>query len=161
MKKHYIKNIFHKIIFPQIIYLSIALCFILTGCTLSGGDEEAVTQPVATDAENAEDLSHIPDYNGSASIILNNNIPQFDAELYTTDSFEEYGELDELGRCTSCMACIGPDLMPQGERGDISHIKPTGWENAKYDFVEYENLNNGNILLHFSLREKMITSVTS
>ncbi len=164
------KTIFLKNISKKIIFFSIVLSFVLTGCALSGGDKEAVTQPAAeateavpkpytTDTEAApqpittdtEDLSHIPDYSGSASIVLNNNIPLFDTGLYTTESFEEYGELDDLGRCTSCMACIGTDLMPEGEREDISHIKPTGWKNARYDFVEYEYLYNRSHLIAYQL----------
>jgi DNA-entry nuclease len=33
------------------------------------------------------------------------------------------------------MACVGPDIMPTEERGDISSVKPTGWKQAKYDVV--------------------------
>ena len=144
------KTIILKKISKTIIYVSV-LSVMLTGCTLSGDDKKTATEAVVVDTEA---LSHIPDYSGSASIVLNNNIPEFDVGLYTTNSFEEYGELDDLGRCTSCMACIGTDLMPEGEREDISHIKPTGWKNAKYDFVEYEYLYNRSHLIAYQLTQE-------
>lgn len=67
-------------------------------------------------------------------IILNGNVPRFTSAEYITVSFEHYGALDSLGRCTGAYACIGLDIMP-GEnetRGDISSITPTGWFQASY-----------------------------
>ena len=71
-------------------------------------------------------------YNGSPSIEINNNIPTFTEEEITSQSFEKYGNLDALGRCTTAIASIGPDLMPTEERGSIGTIKPTGWKQNKY-----------------------------
>ncbi len=78
----------------------------------------------------AED--EIPAYSGSASVVVNNNVPGFSADEITTGSYESYGELDALGRCTPAMACLGKDLMPTEERQSISMVKPTGWDNEKY-----------------------------
>ena len=74
----------------------------------------------------------IPEYSGNASVTLNNNIPEFTADEITTNSFETYGELDELGRCTPAFACIGKDLMPTEERQAIGDVRPTGWKQNKY-----------------------------
>ena len=74
----------------------------------------------------------IPDYSGSASVVLNGNVPSFTKDEITTISFESYGELDYLGRCTTALACLGPDLMPTKERESIAEIKPTGWNQNKY-----------------------------
>ncbi|MDE5758043.1 MAG: dockerin type I repeat-containing protein, partial [Allobaculum sp.] len=41
----------------------------------------------------------IPAYSDSPYYVLNNNIPFFDTENYTVNSFEYYSELDSLGRC--------------------------------------------------------------
>ena len=71
-------------------------------------------------------------YSGSASVVLNKNVPDFTADEITTKSYENYGELDKLGRCTPAMACLGKDLMPTEERQSISMVKPTGWDNEKY-----------------------------
>ena len=77
-------------------------------------------------------LEGIPDYNSAASIPLNGNIPSFQPEELSTTSFETYGALDGLGRCTTAVACIGTDLMPTEERGSIGDVKPTGWIQNKY-----------------------------
>ena len=74
----------------------------------------------------------VPAYSKCASVTLNNNVPEFaDAEI-TTSSFESYGDLDKLGRCTPATACIGKDLMPTKEREGIGTVKPTGWKQKKY-----------------------------
>ena len=57
-------------------------------------------------------LDQIPDYNGAPYVQINGNIPQFTEDDLTTESFEEYGELDVMNRCTYTMTCIGQDLMP-------------------------------------------------
>ena len=68
----------------------------------------------------------------SASVVVNNNVPEFTEDEITTSSYESYGELDSLGRVTTAMACIGQDLMPTTERGSIADIRPTGWQQNKY-----------------------------
>lgn len=82
-------------------------------------------------------LDNLPPYSGEASVILNDNIPTFtDKEKQTAQSFEKYSELDYLGRCGAASACLSLDTMPQEERGNISSVKPTGWKNEKYDFID-------------------------
>ncbi len=88
------------------------------------------------------DISDIPEYSGTAYVIINDNIPYFTDDEITTVSFEEYGDLDSLGRCTVAYACIGFDLMPTEERGDISSIYPTGWVQAQYSSVDGGYLYN-------------------
>lgn len=41
----------------------------------------------------------IPKYAGKAAIPINGNKPFWSAEEYTIESFEDYSELDEMGRC--------------------------------------------------------------
>ena len=67
---------------------------------------------------------------------VNDNQPEFTEEELTTVSYENYSELDELGRCQSAEACIGQDLMPTEARESISSVKPTGWKNKSYDTVD-------------------------
>ena len=74
----------------------------------------------------------IPAYSGEASVQLNGNVPGFAAEEITTVSYEQYGSLDSLGRCTAAIACVGEDIMPTEERGSIDSVKPTGWKQNKY-----------------------------
>lgn len=81
----------------------------------------------------------IPQYSGKAYAVINNNIPFFAEEDYTTESFETYSELDSLGRCGVAYANVGRDLMPTEKRGDIGSIKPTGWVQAKYEGIVDSN----------------------
>ena len=93
----------------------------------------------------------IPAYSGEPFAVLEDNMPRFTTEDYVTRSYEHYGELDALNRCTYTMACIGPDLMPTEDRGNIGQVKPTGWVTAKYDFVDGKYLYNRCHLIGFQL----------
>ena len=78
-------------------------------------------------------ITDIPSYSGSPYVVINNNEPNFTKEEMTTKAYEEYGDLDHLGRCTTVSANISKELMPTEKRGNISSIKPSGWINKKYD----------------------------
>ena len=80
-------------------------------------------------------IADIPEYTDKIYIEINNNMPYFEESEYTTESFEKYSELDELGRCGVAYANISKEIMPPegDERGSISSVKPNGWEQAKYD----------------------------
>lgn len=93
----------------------------------------------------------IPEYSGDPYVVLNNNLPDFTEEDKTTASFEIYGELDSLGRCTTAYANVGYDLMPTEKRGNISSIKPTGWHSVQYDHVDGKSLYNRCHLIGFQL----------
>ena len=73
------------------------------------------------------DVSNIPDYSNEDFILINDNKPIFEG-IEEIKTFEEYGELDSLGRATYAYALLGKDLMPTEEREDISSIKPTGYQ---------------------------------
>ena len=40
------------------------------------------------------------------------------------------------------MSCVGQELMPKDERGNISRVKPSGWHSVQYDFVDGKSLYN-------------------
>ena len=82
---------------------------------------------------------------------VENNQPDFSQEEKTEASFETYSELDSLGRCGTAFACIGRDLMPTQERESISQVKPSGWQNEEYDFVDGNYLYNRCHLIGFQL----------
>lgn len=90
---------------------------------------------------NDENLQ-IPEYNGKAYITLGDGIPEFDQEDMEGKAFEEYYELDELGRVTGAYAKLGVELMPKKSRGEIYMIRPTGWQTSRYDFVDGQSLYN-------------------
>ena len=105
--------------------------------------EETQNVPVvdALDIENTDievyifDLANVPAYTGEPYCILNNNQPTFSKEEIVTESFEEYSELDFLGRCGVTFANISTDIMPTEERGEIGHIRPSGWHTVKYNGI--------------------------
>lgn len=161
----------------------------LTGCASDTTDSRSAnlssshnsastTSQTATDA--AVDLDNIPDYTGTTAYVeVNNNEPEFSQEEYATaceaiqesnqgdesevEALESYSSLDKLGRCGSTYALVGEETMPEGERGNISEIKPTGWHSSKYDYVDGGSLYNRCHLIAWMLagenanRENLIT----
>ena len=111
----------------------------------------------------AIDLNDIPDFNGTAYVEINGNLPYFTEEDMTTDAYETYTPLDSLGRCGAAMSCIGRELMPTEDRGSIGQVKPSGWQTVKYDFVDGKYLYNRCHLIGYQLtgenanRENLIT----
>ena len=81
------------------------------------------------------ELGEIPEYQDSPYVIINNNKPNFEEKDYTTKSFEKYSRLDAKGRCGVAFANICKETMPPkgDERGEISSVKPTGWEQKRYN----------------------------
>lgn len=77
----------------------------------------------------------IPEYSGQAYAEINGNIPFFDEKDKSTRGFESYSELDSLGRCGVAYANVSRELMPTEDRGEIGSIKPSGWQQAKYEGI--------------------------
>lgn len=96
-------------------------------------------------------IGSIPVYEGKDYVVLNDNVPEFDSEIINTNTFEIYGELDSLGRCTKAFANVSRDTMPTEERGSIGMIKPSGWHTVKYDIVSGKYLYNRCHLIGFQL----------
>lgn len=99
----------------------------------------------------SESVMTVPAFSGNPYIAINENIPEFTSDEYTLESYEYYGELDDLGRCTVTKACIGRELMPTEDRESISSVKPSGWVQAQYDIVDGKNLYNRCHLIGFQL----------
>lgn len=81
------------------------------------------------------DLSNIPSYSNSPYVEINGNVPYFEESDLTTESYEKYSQLDKWERCQVAMACIGIDIMPEVPRKYTGNIKPTGWEQEKYNNI--------------------------
>ena len=114
----------------------------------------------ATQVSNAEQVSStsasldaIPAYEGYAFVEINNNQPFFtDADKQRTDAFENYSELDSLGRCGVAYANICKELQPTEPRGKIGMVKPSGWHTVKYnDIIDGNYLYNRCHLIGFQL----------
>lgn len=112
---------------------------------------EAQESSQSSESDSPTSLEEIPDFSGEAYIVINGNIPFFVEEEYTTDSYEYYSDLDDLGRCGVTMACIGIDIMPTEDRGSIGSVKPSGWQSVKYDIVDGKYLYNRCHLIGFQL----------
>ena len=96
-------------------------------------------------------LDMVPGYSGDSYVTVNNNIPFFSEDDFTTDSYEYYSPLDSLGRCGYAMSCIGTDLMPTEKRGNISSVKPTGWHSVQYPVIPSGALYNRCHLIGYQL----------
>lgn len=108
----------------------------------------------STDASPATTVSSredIPQYSNKSYVIINDNEPYFSEEDINTNTFEKYGELDNLGRCTLAYANIDKSMMPTEKRGSIGSIKPTGWHTIKYDIVDGKYLYNRCHLIGYQL----------
>lgn len=83
------------------------------------------------------DVSEIPEYSGLPYCTINNNIPLFTEEDFELGVFENYSELDSLGRCSIAYANICKEIMPTKDekREAIGMIKPSGWQTVKYEGV--------------------------
>lgn len=140
--------------FAKIISLLLAI-LMLTACSEFENIEQTVSKEKETTTQyteiaQSESVSEVEPYTVYPYTVINNNIPEFEKTDYTK-SFEKYGELDSLGRCTSCIANIGTDLMPTEERGAIGSVKPTGWQVAKYSNVDGRYLYNRCHLIGYQL----------
>lgn len=93
----------------------------------------------------------IPEYFGEPYVEVNGGVPYFTEDEFTTISYEYYAPLDDLGRCTEAEANIGLDLFAFEERGSISSVKPSGWQNNKYDFIDGQYLFNRCHLIAYML----------
>ena len=102
-------------------------------------DLSPITQ---NESNNQNEQTEIPEYDGKAYVTIGDGIPEFDQEDLEADAFEEYYDLDELGRVSGAYAKLGVELMPTKSRGDIYMIKPTAWQSSRYDFIDGQSLYN-------------------
>ena len=96
-------------------------------------------------------VENVPPFSGEAYVVINDNEPEFSKKDLVTESYEFYSELDSLGRCGYVMACVGVDIMPTEDRGNIGQVKPSGWHTVKYDFVDGKYLYNRCHLIGYQL----------
>lgn len=96
-------------------------------------------------------LDEIPEFSGEPYISIEGNEPDFTQEDLSQGVFEEYSELDSLGRCGVAFANVGTETMPQETRAPISRVKPTGWHSTKYDNIRGKYLYNRCHLIGFQL----------
>lgn len=116
--------------------LIFALCAVLTYGKYGGpASEPSVPSSVLSDGAAIS-------YSGEPYIVLDGNVPRFSPDQYETREYAVYGALDDLGRSSACIACLGREMMPAGEREPLTSVTPTGWQNQRYSFIEQEYLYN-------------------
>lgn len=132
-----------------LIIINLILVATLSGCST------AESEPAGTNNTNDKTqliTENIPDYKDEIYMKINGNKAEFsDEDKKRTDAFEQYTDLDELGRCGVAYANICKELMPTEKRGSIGMIKPSGWQLAKYDSVDGKYLYNRSHLIGFQL----------
>ena len=106
-------------------------------------------------------LSSIPDYAGNPYVALRADsthplgTPSFTLDEYERaieeGCFKKFSKLDSLGRTRKALACVGPESLGQGKRGDISRIHPAGWHQQRYDFIPGQSLYNRCHLIGYQL----------
>lgn len=111
------------------------------GAGLSGaGPEPSESGP---DPGLTLDDIHLEDFRADTPYVeLYHNEPGFSENERSTEAFESYAPLDDLGRCGAACANLGRELMPTGERGNISQVRPSGWVSVRYDNVDGKSLYN-------------------
>lgn len=113
--------------------------------------DDSKQKVVHTDTASAFNAADVPAYSGEPYTAVNNNEPYFTSDNLTTEAFENYSELDALGRCGVAYANVCLDTMPTEKRGSISEVKPTGWHSVKYDNVDGKSLYNRCHLIGYQL----------
>ena len=141
----------------KILYLLLFIALLISGCSNIQieieyeGDKQNNAGHVVNQEYEVIDLKDIPEYDGKPYVVLNNNNPVFSDSELTTKAYEYYSPLDRLNRCGMTIASIGKEIMPTEKRGDIGHIKPSGWKSVRYDFVDGKSLYNRCHLIGFQL----------
>ena len=85
-----------------------------------------------TESGSTPDTADIPEYSGEPYVEIRNNRPSFSKKELKKETFEHYSELDKLGRCGTAFAKVGPEPLPNEERGPIGEVHPSGWQIANY-----------------------------
>lgn len=99
----------------------------------------------------SDSVQNVPAFTGEPYVVIAENQPEFTQNDITSEAYEFYSPLDYFGRCGYAMSCIGPELMPTEDRQSISQVKPSGWVQAQYDFVDGKSLYNRCHLIGFQL----------
>ena len=113
--------------------------------------DDSKQKVVHTGTASAFNTADVPAYSGKPYTAVNNNEPYFTSDDLTTEAFENYSELDSLGRCGVAYANVCLETMPTEKRGSISEVKPTGWHSVKYDNVDGKSLYNRCHLIGYQL----------
>ncbi len=128
-------------------FKSVIVVLVLFFVAITQGALESFMAPEAPKVE----LDAIPAWSGDAWVEVAGNVPHFTSDEAVAHAYESYAKLDDWGRCGVASACVAQSLMPTEPRGDISSVRPSGWVNKPYDFVDGGMLYNRCHLIGFQL----------
>lgn len=100
------------------------------------------------DGKNANEVDL--EYKGKPSVVVNNNKARF-APIKTVKVYKKYADLDRLNRVGPCEVITGPEYTPKGARKSIAEVKPTGWKQKRYNFIDGGVLYNRCHLIGFKI----------
>ncbi len=155
-----------KIIF--IILLIVVIYNLYTQIYLK--DKTSVNNVPVNEINQIQEFSDLAEleYTGDITYIVNNNVPFFtEEEKSITKSFEEYKELDNLGRTVQGFAYLTKENQTDEERESLQGVTPTGYIQNRYEEVSGSYLYNRCHLLAFALsgeqdnEENLITCTRS
>lgn len=130
----------------SILSLFLALILLVSGCAAPAPAPDAPTEP-----STSINLASIPPFSGEPSVELDNNSPNFTEADLAREPFEEFAPLDNLNRCGTAFALLGPESMPTEPRGSTNSVRPSGWHLVKYDIVDGKYLFNRCHLIAYRL----------
>ena len=126
-----------KKLIQKIIFVIGMLVLLVTGCEIdfNGTNYDGPDGSLSSQVDPQTWYDSIPEYRGTPYIEVNQDVPFFtEEEKENTDAFEEYSDLDSLGRCGIAYANICEELMPTEEReSSLSSVTPSGWHQNQYD----------------------------
>ena len=136
----------------QILILIFFVIIILLGIITTKNYDKNATD-INSITEISYTLENIPEYSTSPYVVINNNNPNFQEHDFFTKSFENYSDLDDLGRCGVAFANLSKETMPKEDenRKSLNSIIPSGWQDASYKEMDLQNLYNKCHLIAFSL----------
>lgn len=152
MKYRTIKtDVKNKIYSICLILMFLSVIFILSGCQKTDDSLKENSENLTAQANQIEtqikaqietenkasidtssfNLDNLPEYS-EQPYTLNNNVPYFSIDDMPETSGVILSELDSYGRCQTARAYLGPETIAKEERGNIGHVKPSGWHTVKY-----------------------------
>lgn len=104
------------------------LLFFLVGCHNEKPPIEDKPEQYTKKSEKAENLIYAPIETEEKYILISES-PELDIgnEVYI-----DFSPLDDLGRVGQANAILGSETQASSDRGNISNIKPTGWNQRSY-----------------------------
>ena len=95
---------------------------------------------------------YIPGLKEKFLSIVDVSSPVVESSFVSEEGWENYSQLDSLGRVGEATALLHKSMMPTVERESIADVKPSGWHTIRYDdLIEDKYLYNRCHLIGYQL----------